>query len=147
MYQISRLNKNDIESLYILLNDIFKSGVKKELLYKLIDNKDIIDIVCKNNDKVIGHAMVEIRYDLFTGEKYYFLNYFCVAEEYRCHGIGNELLMTLEKLAIKNNIDFMRFTSGNKRIEAHKFYKNREYIIRDTSVFIKYFKESLWKII
>ena len=147
MYQISRLEKSDIDSLYILLNDIFNSGVKKELLYNLIDNKDIIDIVCKNNDIVIGHAMVEIRYDLFTGEKYFFLNYFCVDKDYRCHGIGSELLKKLEKLAIDNDIDFMRFTSGNKRVEAHKFYKNREYIIRDTSVFIKYFKENLWKII
>ena len=143
MYQISRLEKSDIDSLYILLNDIFNSGVKKELLYNLIDNKDIIDIVCKNNDIVIGHAMVEIRYDLFTGEKYFFLNYFCVDKDYRCHGIGSELLKKLEKLAIDNDIDFMRFTSGNKRVEAHKFYKNREYIIRDTSVFIKYFKENL----
>lgn len=147
MYQISRLEKSDINSLYILLNDIFNSGVKKELLYNLIDNKDIIDIVCKNNDIVIGHAMVEIRYDFFTGEKYFFLNYFCVDKDYRCHGIGSELLKELEKLAIDNDIDFMRFTSGNKRVEAHEFYINRGYIIRDTSVFIKYFKENLWKII
>ena len=147
MFQISRLNIGDIESLYILLNDVFKSGVKKELLYKLIDNDSVIDMVCKNNDLVIGHAMVEIKYDLFTGDKYFFLNYFCVDKEYRCIGIGTELLKYLETLALENNIDFMRFTSNNKRIEAHKFYKNRGYIIRDTSVFIKYFKEELWKII
>ncbi len=143
MYQISRLIKDDIDSLYILLDDIFKSGVKKVLLYKLVDNKDIIDIVCKENGKVIGHAMVEIRYDLFTGEKYFFLNYFCVDKYYRCKGIGSELLKELEKLALQNNIDYMKFTSGNKRIDAHKFYKNRGYFIRDTSVFIKYFKEEL----
>ena len=147
MYQISKLSKNDIDSLYKLLNDVFKSGVKRELLEKLVDNKDIIDIVCKMENKVIGHAMVEVRLDLFTGDKYFFLNYFCVDKEYRCIGIGTELLKYLETLALRNNIDFMRFTSNNKRIEAHKFYKNRGYIIRDTSVFIKYFKEELWKII
>ena len=143
MYQISKLDKNDIDSLYILLNDIFNSGVKKELLYYLIDNKNIIDIVAKDNEKVIGHAMVEIRCDFFTGEKYFFLNYFCVDKLYRCKGIGNELLKTLEQLALKNKIDFMKFTSNNKRIEAHKFYKNRGYTIKDTSVFIKYFKENV----
>lgn len=143
MYQISMLNNNDIDSLYILLNDIFKSNVKKELLYRLVDNKDIIDIVAKDNNKVIGHAMVEIKFDLFTGEKYFFLNYFCVATNYRCKGIGSSLIKELEKLAISFNINFMRFTSGNKRIEAHKFYKNRGYIIRDTSVFVKYFKEDV----
>ena len=141
MYQISKLSYDDIDSLYKLLNDIFKSGVKKELLYKLINNDNIIDIVCKDDNKVIGHAMVEIRYDFFTGEKYFYLNYFCVDNEYRCRGIGTELLKHLEGLALKNNIDFMRFTSNNKRLEAHKFYKNRGYIIIDTSVFIKYFKE------
>ena len=36
----------------------------------------------------------------------------------------------------------MKFTSGNKRVEAHRFYKNRGYIIRDTSVFIKHFNGS-----
>ena len=147
MYQISKLSYDDIDSLYKLLNDIFKSGVKKELLYKLINNDNIIDIVCKDDNKVIGHAMVEIRYDLFTGEKYFYLNYFCVDNEYRCRGIGTELLKHLEGLALENNIGFMRFTSNNKRLEAHKFYKNRGYIIRDTSVFIKYFKEESWKII
>ncbi len=143
MFQISRLNIGDIDSLYILLNDVFKSGVKKELLYKLIDNDSVIDMVCKNNDLVIGHAMVEIKYDLFTGEKYFFLNYFCVDKNYRCMGIGSELLKELEKCAKEFDIDYMRFTSNNKRIEAHKFYKNRGYTIRDTSVFIKYFKEDV----
>ena len=145
MYQISRLEKSDIDSLYILLNDIFNSGVKKELLYNLIDNKDIIDIVCKNNDIVIGHAMVEIRYDLFTGEKYFFLNYFCVDKDYRCHGIGSELLKKLEKLAIDNDIDFMRFTSGNKRVEAHKFYKNRDFRIFKNDELEHWYKKDLTK--
>lgn len=147
MYHIKKLAKEDIESLYILLKDIFKSSVRKELLYNLIDNKDIIDIVCKIDNKVIGHAMVEVRYDLFTGDKYFYLNYFCVDKEYRCKGIGSKLLNELEKYAIDYNIDFMRFTSNNKRIDAHNFYKNRGYVIKDTSVFIKFFKEVLWKII
>lgn len=143
MYQINRLNKDDIDSLYVLLTDIFNSNVQKNLLYKLMENKDVIDIVCKHNDKVIGHSMVEMRYDLFTGEKYFFLNYFCVDKDYRCRGIGSELLNELEKLALQNNIDYMRFTSGNKRLDAHRFYKKRGYNVRDTSVFIKYFKEDL----
>lgn len=143
MYHIKKLAKEDIESLYILLKDIFKSSVRKELLYNLIDNKDIIDIVCKIDNKVIGHAMVEVRYDLFTGDKYFYLNYFCVDKEYRCKGIGSKLLNELEKYAIDYNIDFMRFTSNNKRIDAHNFYKNRGYVIKDTSVFIKFFKEVL----
>lgn len=142
-YKICKLNNNDINSLYQLLNDIFNSGVKYDNLLKLVDNEDIIDIVARIDNKVVGHAMVEIRYDLFTNEKYFFLNYFCVDKLYRCKGIGNAMLEYLETLAKDNNIDFMRFTSGNKRLEAHTFYKNRGYTIRDTSVFIKYFKEDL----
>ena len=139
MYKISRLEESDIESLYDLLSDVFNSSIKKDLLYGLIDNKNVIDLVCRIDNKIVGHAMVEIMRDFFTGEDYFFLNYFCVLKEYRCHGIGSLLIYELEKIALENNIDFMRFTSGNKRVDAHKFYKNRGYIIRDTSVFIKYF--------
>lgn len=139
-YKIEKLNIEDINSLYILLINVFKTDVKLDNLYKLIDNKNVIDLVVKKNNTVIGHALVEIRYDLFTNDKYFYLNYFCVDECYRKKGIGNRLLQELEKLALEYNTQYIKFTSNNKRIEAHSFYKNRGYSIRDTSVFIKYFR-------
>ena len=139
-YKIERLKIEDINGLFNLLIDIFKTDIKIDNLYRLINNKDIIDLVAKVDNQVVGHAMVEVRYDLFTNDKYFYLNYFCVDEEYRCKGIGNSLLIELERLALEYNIHYMKFTSNNKRKNAHSFYKNRGYQIRDTSVFIKYFR-------
>ena len=139
-YKIEKLNIEDINDLYNLLINVFKIDIKLNNLYKLIDNKSVIDLVAKVDNHVIGHALVEIRYDLFTNDKYFYLNYFCVDELYRKNGVGNSLLIELEKLALEYNTQYMKFTSNNKRIEAHSFYKNRGYSIRDTSVFIKYFR-------
>lgn len=139
-YEISNLQINDIDSLIELLQKIFNYKIfNYKSMCQLVNNDNVIDLVVKVDNKVIGHAMVEIHHDLFTNEKYFYLNNFCVDEEYRCKGIGNELFKLIEEYALKNNISFMRFTSGNYRKEAHQFYKSRGYTIRDTSVFIKYF--------
>lgn len=141
-YEITKLDENSVQQLVELLRNVFIRNINDDCIRKLISNKDVIDLIAKVGNNVIGHAMVEIRYDLFTNEKYFFLNYFCVNEDYRRNGIGQSLLEEIEKLATVNNIDYMKFTSGNKRVEAHQFYKNRGYIIRDTSVFIKHFNGS-----
>ncbi|MBQ9318854.1 MAG: GNAT family N-acetyltransferase [Bacilli bacterium] len=140
-YEIRRLETGDIESLLELFSGIFKSKIQAKCLYDLVDNDNVIDLVAIMDNKVIGHANVDIRINLFTGEKYFYLNYFCVHENYRCYGIGGKLIDKLEELALQNNISFMEFTSGNKRLAAHSFYRGKGYEIRDTSVFIKYFNK------
>lgn len=140
-YEIRRLETGDIESLLELFSGIFKSKIQAKCLYDLVDNDNVIDLVAIMDNKVIGHANVDIRTNLFTGEKYFYLNYFCVHENYRRYGIGGKLIDKLEELALQNNISFMEFTSGNKRLAAHSFYRGKGYEIRDTSVFIKYFNK------
>ena len=141
-YEIRNLKISDSKNLLLLLSNIFKTNIKEEYIKNIVNKNNVIDLVAIYQNELIGHAMVEIHNDLFTNEKYIYLNYFCVDEKYRCHGIGEKLLKRIEALALENNIDYMKFTSGNKRIEAHRFYKNRGYTIRDTSVFIKYFKKN-----
>lgn len=138
-YEIRNLQTNDVDSLLELFSGIFNSKIKKNYVLDLINNNQVIDLVAVIDTKVIGHANVDIRTNLFTGEKYFYLNYFCVHNDYRCYGIGGKLIDKLEELAIQNDISFMEFTSGNKRVAAHSFYKGKGYEIRDTSVFIKYF--------
>lgn len=140
-YEIRQLEARDIDSLLELFSGIFKSKIEAKYLYDLIDNDNVVDLVAVTDNKVIGHANVDIRTNLFTGEKFFYLNYFCVHENYRCYGIGGKLIDKLEELALQNNISFMEFTSGNKRLAAHSFYKEKGYEIRDTSVFIKYFNK------
>lgn len=138
-YEISKLETNDVSKLIELLENVFGNKICFDSVMNLINNDEVIDLVVRHNNQIIGHAMAEIRYDLFTNEKYFYLNYFCVHKDYRCRGIGQNLLLKIEKLAKEYSINYMKFTSGNKRIDAHRFYKNRGYKIRDTSVFIKYF--------
>ena len=138
-YEIRRLETSDVDSLLELFSGIFQSKIKKECVLDLVNNDQVIDLVAVKDTEIIGHANVDIRTNLFTGDKYFYLNYFCVHADYRCYGIGGKLIDKLEEIAIQNGISFMKFTSGNKRVAAHSFYKGKGYEIRDTSVFIKYF--------
>ena len=139
-YEIKKLGKEDISSLVQLLEKVFFKNISIEGVSTLVDNINSIDLIAKIDDKVVGHAMVDINEDVFTDDKFLYLNYFCVDPDYRRMGIGESLIKELEKYALENNISYMKFTSGNKRVDAHHFYKNKGYVIKDTSVFIKYFK-------
>jgi len=138
--EVVKLKEEDVEKVVKLLEKVFEKEIYISGIKQLVDKEDSLDLIAKINDEVVGHAMVDINLDLFTNTKYLYLEYFGVDPDYRRLGIANKLIEEIEKFAIENDISYMKFTSGNKRVAAHKFYKKHGYTIRDTSVFIKYFK-------
>lgn len=137
---VEKLTSDDVLNLVKLLEKVFEKEISINGIKQLVDKKDSLDLIAKIDGEVVGHAMVDIRLDLFTNTKYLYLEYFGVDPDYRRLGIANKLIEEIEKFAKKNDISYMKFTSGNKRVAAHSFYKRHGYQIKDTSVFIKYFK-------
>ena len=50
-----------------------------------------------------------------------------VDPDFRGNGVGKKLMRHIEKYAIDNGISFIRLSSANHRVEAHKFYENIGY--------------------
>ena len=138
--KIEKLKVDDVLELVKLLEKVFEKKIYVDGIQTLATKSDALVLVAKIDNKIVGHASVNICLDLFTNTKYLYLNYFCVDSDYRGLGIADKLIDELEKYANENDISYMKFTSSSKRVAAHKFYKKHDYSIRDTSVFIKYFK-------
>lgn len=128
---------DEYESLAELLLSCFDITTKKEDLIDLLKTNSFRSILAIKNSKVIGHIMIDEKYDIIKNEHSFFLNYVCVKKEERHQGIGSKLLNFVEQLAIKENISKIEFTSGNQRKDAHKLYLKHGYFIKDSSYFIK----------
>ena len=72
-YEIKKLGKEDISSLVQLLEKVFFKNISIEGVSTLVDNINSIDLIAKIDDKVVGHAMVDINEDVFTDDKFLFL--------------------------------------------------------------------------
>ena len=81
--------------------------------------------------------MITTKFDHVQNIKTFYLDYVAVLEKYRRKGIATLMLQEVEKLAKKEKISFIEFTSNSKRLEAIKLYSSLNYNIKDTNVFFK----------
>ncbi len=101
----------------------------------LQDNQRII--LMKDNDKVIGLSVITLKNDPIRIVKTFYLDYFCVAKDYRNKHLGTELFKEIETNAIKDNIDYIELTSNEKRVEARTLYIKNGMEVIDTDLFRK----------
>lgn len=128
---------DEYESLAELILSCFKINTTKEELISLLQKHPFRSIIAVRNKEVIGHVMIDSKYDMIKNKHSFFLSYICVKEEERKKGIGSFLLGSVEQLAKKEHISTIEFTSGNQRKEAHHLYLKHGYSIKNTSHFIK----------
>lgn len=136
-YLITRLEKNDILSLKMLIKEAFSIELVSENIENSLNSDNKIYLIAKNNKEVVGHILIDIVFDTIKNVKLFYLGYVCVKNEYKGRGIGTMLLKEVENLARKNNVDIITFTSSFDRCSAHNLYKKNNYQIKDTAVFIK----------
>ena len=94
-------------------------------------------IVAKIENRVIGHIWIQKQYDFYKQVFYFYLMYICVEERYRHQGVASAMLKWVEVLKERQNIAYITFTSGNKRVAAQTLYRKLGYEKKDSSVFIK----------
>lgn len=133
--EVEKLKKKDIKSYIDFINETFDYKTNKELIEKLMKNDKIL--VVKDNDKVIASVIVEEKFEYIKNEKYYYLSYFGVLKSYRREGYASKLLNYVESMVKENKINYIEIMSGNQRLAAQDFYKNKNFKLKDTSVFVK----------
>lgn len=58
-----------------------------------------------------------------------------VDDRYRRHRAGTELMKAVIAAAKAEGVKRIQFTSGNRRVEAHEFYRSLGFVEYDTTVF------------
>ena len=137
MEKIEYLKKKDIQIYGDFIKEIFDYDINFESIEKLI-NENIV-LVIKKDKKVVASAILEERFEYIKNKKYYHLAYLGVLKDYRREGYASKLFDKIEELVKKNNICYLELTSGNQRRAAHYFYKSKNFKIKDTTVFIKFY--------
>lgn len=110
-------NINEINNLTKLVSDIE--------LTKYINNKNAQVFICKDNDEIVGVAIINIRHEHVEGCSDYpvaYLEYIFVLENYRNQDIAKALLAECEKWAISKNIKQLASDCEIDDLESYGFH-------------------------
>lgn len=136
--EVERLKTKDITSYKEFIKDVFGYDAnRKNILESMKSN---IILVLKLESKVICSMTLEEKKDYVKDKRYYYVSYFGVLNDYRRMGFATKMFDYVENMIRKNNIDYIELTSGNQRKEAHNFYSKNNFRVKDTTVFIKFYK-------
>ena len=135
--EVENLKKKDIDSYIKFIDEIFGYEANKETLEKMIKKNKVL--VIKDNEEVVASISLEERFEYIKNQKYYFISYLGVKKEYRRKGYASKLFKKVEELVKENDIKYLELTSGNQRRIAHFFYKDKQFKIKDTMVFVKFY--------
>ena len=135
--EVEPLKKKDIESYIKHIDEIFGYKAEKEVIEKLIRKNKVL--VIKKGEEVVASVTLEERFEYIKNQKYYYISYLGVKKEYRRNHYASKLFDKIEELVKENDIKYIELTSGNQRRQAHYFYKNKEFKIKDTMVFVKFY--------
>lgn len=133
--KVDTLKKKDIKSYIDFMKETFEYEPKAESIEKMMKKSKVL--VIKDSDKVIASVVVDEYIEYIKDKKYYHLGYFGVLKDYRREGYASKLFDKVEELVKENKVDYIELTSGNQRRNAYYFYKNKEFKIKDTTVFVK----------
>ena len=135
--EVENLKKKDIDSYIKFIDEIFGYEANSEVIEKMIKKNKVL--VIKDNEEVVASVVLEERFEYIKNQKYYFISYLGVKKEYRRKGYASKLFKKVEELAKENDIKYLELTSGNQRRIAHFFYKDKQFKIKDTMVFVKFY--------
>ncbi len=136
--EVERLKTKDITSYKEFIKDVFGYDANRKNISESM--KSNIILVLKLESKVICSMTLEEKKDYVKDKRYYYVSYFGVLNDYRRMGFATKMFDYVEDMIRKNNIDYIELTSGNQRKEAHNFYSKNNFRVKDTTVFIKFYK-------
>lgn len=135
--EVENLKKKDIDSYINFIEEIFGFKSNKESIEKMIKKNKVL--VIKDNEEVVASVTLEEKYEYIKCQKYYYISYLGVKKNYRRKGYASKLFEKIEELVKENQINYLELTSGNQRRAAHYFYNDKNFKIKDTTVFVKFY--------
>lgn len=130
---ITTATKNDIPIVLGLLYDLGRPKPQtdhdieefRKLITKYLKDANKTILVARYRDvEVVGLVSIMFLSRLNYNTKEMYIPELVVLEKYQNKGIGKKLVEYCVMLAKEKNCHRIRLESGNKRINAHSFYKN-----------------------
>ena len=122
--------QSSITNLYNQLNDSIKQLSLNALLK---DNKNLFFVMCKENDTVVGIALMAT-YKVIPGHKG-MIEDVVVDQDFRAKGIGRKLLQKLIEEGKKQHLDELLLFSGHHRTAAIHLYKSLGFQLKDSGMY------------
>ena len=98
----------------------------EENLTERLDNKDYHMIVAKEDNKIVGTCIAEIKHlgddEITKRRDILFIEYIVVKDEYKRNGIGTAMLNNMKAFIKDNNISSLELTVWGYNEDAIKFY-------------------------
>lgn len=129
--QIHQLHMDWRPDIYRMPQELFP----EERFSELIKNKELY--VAKLGGTVVGYAMTAIRlHDLpeLVKRKVFYINQFCVDEEFRNHGIGTQMMTELRVLAKAFGCTDMQLNVYPQNDAAVSFYQKCGFMIQNINM-------------
>ena len=136
--EVEKLKTKDINIYRNFIKDVFGYDPSRKNITEAMKKSMIL--VLKLDDKVIASITLDEEKDYIKDKRYYYASYFGVLTDYRRMGFATKIFEYVEELIKTNDIDYIELTSGNQRKEAHNFYSRHNFRVKDTTVFIKFYK-------
>jgi N-acetylglutamate synthase-like GNAT family acetyltransferase len=139
---IREATDKDVMSIKELVSQLGYTALNTEELQtkiELYQKEDYKLLVAEVDSKVIGFISLHW-FDIFhsTG-KLGRITAFCIEEQFRSRGVGQQLLVEAERVFRREGCTKMEVTSNMKRLRTHEFYKMQGYD-EESKRFSKYLK-------
>lgn len=128
------INVHYFPELLKLLEEALGISTDRETLEKLYKENHCKSLIALNDKRVIGHMLVETRYDFINCKYYLVVSHICVKKEYRRMAIGTAMIKRLENYARRNKIDYIEIIPGNvptknlRFLDFNHFYKKKDQV-------------------
>ena len=129
MVEYGELLENELLSLLELYrqlepNDEIINEITAKNIWEIIKTQNIKYFIAKDNGKIVASCYICIVPNLTrNGRSIGFIENVITDKEYKGKGIGKNIMENAIKYAKDQNCYKVILQSGNKRIDAHKFYE------------------------
>lgn len=125
--KIRKLELNDIEQVYKLLNELYDNKIVYEIFvnkYKnSLNDNNFYGIVAEKDGIILGVLISRIFNRLVKSKNILFVDDLIVNKDYRSMGIGNNLLQNAISYGKEQNCEVIELKCYITNESAHKFYE------------------------
>lgn len=126
MYNFTKIDKNNLLETFPLISQLRTDLNEKgyESLFRIMQSEGYQMITLTDNGIIKALAGFKIQTN-FYNKKHLFLYDLVTDSLDRSKGYGNEMMKYLEEIALRNECEFVALESGLARLDAHRFYEEK----------------------